>query len=418
MGFVLVMVYISIYIGLIATVFYALGYQSDKKKQKLLFTDEELPTVSVLIPVFNEEKSIKRTLESITSSNYPEGKLEVIIIDDGSTDNSLAIAKSFPEKMNGIKVRVFGNKENGGKGAALNTGIKKSSSEIILSVDADTFIEPHSVRELMRYFKNPEVMCVSPSMLVHKPRGLLQRIQQAEYLFGIFLRKAFTSVNAVHVTPGAFSAYRRTFLDKYGYYDENNLTEDLELALRVQSKGYMIENCPNAPAYTIAMNTFKSLMIQRRRWYVGLMQNMKDYRFMFSPKYGDLGVFVLPIAWISIFFSVFMINYLVINAIRHIHEELVFLAKINFDFSSVFTLNKYIFEKAVFSMASNPVLIFLLFFAIVLGMYMKYATKKVGNVRGLPVTVALYFMFFALLFGFWWTVSIIYVLFNKDVSWR
>lgn len=262
MDFIILLIYTSIYIGLIATTFYILGFQADKKVKKLLFSDNELPTVSVVIPIFNEETSIKRTLKSILNSNYPKGKLEVIVVDDKSTDNSLLIAKKFQGKHNGIKVRIYHHKKNKGSGAAHNTGIKYSNSEIILSMDADTFVESHSVKEMMRYFKDSEVMCVSPSMLVHKPKGILQRIQQAEYLFGLFLRKAFSSVNAIHVTPGAFSAYRKSFIDKYGGYDEHNITEDLELALRVQSKGYKIENCPVIFPTTVLLQRFVSVGVQ------------------------------------------------------------------------------------------------------------------------------------------------------------
>ncbi len=413
MTLTLTLIYISIYIGLIATTFYILSYKRGKVKKKQLFTDDELPTVSVIIPAFNEEKSIAGTIESIRASDYPKGKLEIIIIDDGSKDKTLEIAKKYQSKI----IKVY-TRPNGGKGGALNYGIKYSNSEIILSMDADTFVKPHSVKELMRYFKDPEVMCVSPSMLVHNPKGILQRIQQAEYLFGLFLRKAFSSINAIHVTPGAFSAYKKSFIDKHGGYDEDNITEDLELALRIQSKGYMIENCSNAPVYTIAMSKFKPLMIQRRRWYVGLMRNTWNYKFMFGPKYGDLGVFVLPIAWISIFFSVFLINYMVIKALFKIQEELAFLISINFDFISLFGVSRYFFERLFFLVFTNPIIIFFLLFVVVLGVYMKFATKNIGKVKSFPGTILLYFLFFALLFGFWWTVSIIYVLLNKKVTWR
>ncbi|MFH1521920.1 MAG: glycosyltransferase family 2 protein [archaeon] len=413
MGFVLVVLYISIYIGLIATAFYALGYHSGKKKKKPLFTDEELPKVTVIIPAYNEEESIGRTIESIIASEYPTGKLEILVVDDGSKDKTLEIAKKYESKI----VKVY-TKSNGGKGTALNYAIKKATGEIIFSMDADTFVPSHSVREMTRYFKNPEVMSVTPSMLIHKPKGILQRIQQAEYLFGLFIRKAFVSVNAVHVTPGAFSAYRKTFFDKYGAYDEGNITEDLEMSLRIQYNGYTIEYSPESPAYTIAPNKFKALMIQRRRWYAGLMKNTWKYKGIISPKYGDLGMFVIPIAWISIFLSVFVISYLIINIPINLKDELLFLIKINFDFASLFSVSKYTIERTIFHLLSNGIIIFVAFFAIVLRIYMKFATRKVGRVKGLSVAVTLYFISFAVLFGFWWIVSIFYVALNKKIKWR
>jgi len=413
MGFIIFLIYTSIYIGLIAITFYILGYNSDKKKKKLLFSDDELPKVSVIIPAYNEEKSIARTIESIIASDYPKNKFEIIVVDDGSKDKTLEIAKKYKSKI----VKIF-TKKNGGKGTALNFALKKVTGEIIFSMDADTFATPRSVREMTRYFKNPEVMSVSPSMLIYQPKGPLQRIQQAEYLFGLFIRKAFSSVNAIHVTPGAFSAYRKTFFDKYGGYDEKNITEDLEMSLRIQYMGYNIEYSPESPAYTIAPNKFKPLLIQRRRWYTGLMRNTWKYKGIFQPKYGDLGVFVLPIAWISIFFSVFLINYFVIKTLFNIQKELSFLISINFDFTSIFGIGSYFLERLAFTIFMNPIIVFFLLFATVMGIYMKFATKKVGKVRGLPGTIIVYFLFFSILFGFWWTVSIIYVALNKKVTWR
>ncbi len=413
MSFVIYLIYASIYIGLIATTFYIIGYNQDKKRVKKLYSDDELPKVSIIIPAYNEEKSIARTIESIIASNYPKNKFEVIVVDDGSKDKTLEIARKYKSKI--VKVLT---KKNGGKGTALNMALKKCKGDIIFTMDADTFVPPRSVREMTRYFKNPEVMSVTPSMLIHEPKGLLQRVQQAEYLFGLFIRKAFSSVNAIHVTPGAFSAYRKTFFDEYGGYDETNITEDLEMSLRIQHAGFMIEYSPESPAYTIAPNKFKPLMIQRRRWYTGLMRNTWKYKGIFHPKYGDLGIFVLPIAWISIFFSVFLINYMVIKILFEVQKELSFLISINFDFTSMIGIGSYFFERVLFKIFMNPIIVFFLLFATVMGIYMKFATKKVGKVKKLPGTIVVYFLFFALLFGFWWTVSIIYVALNKKVTWR
>jgi hypothetical protein len=148
------------------------------------------------------------------------------------------------------------------------------------------------------------------------------------------------------------------------------------------------------------------------------MRNTWKYKKIISPKYGDLGMFVLPIAWISIIFSVFIINYMIIKSILNIREELIFLNSINFDFTSAYTMSSHFIEKFVFGVLTNNIIIFFLFFVVILGIYIRFATKRVGKIKGIPFTIALYFLFFAMLFGFWWTVSIIYVAFNRKVSWR
>jgi cellulose synthase/poly-beta-1,6-N-acetylglucosamine synthase-like glycosyltransferase len=413
MEFVELVIYASIYTGLFATTFYILSFWSGQKKEKQLFKDSELPKVSILIPVYNEEKSIERTLKSILKSNYPKGKFEVIVIDDGSKDNTLKYAKKFESKI----VRVFSAK-HGGKGHALNFGIKKAKGEIIFSMDADTMVEPRSVKNMTKFFKNKDVMCSTPAMTVYKPKGILQKVQYIEYLTGLFLRKTFSYLNAIHVTPGAFSAYRRTFFDKHGGYDENNITEDLEMSLRIQHHGYTIENSNEAPAYTIAPNTFMGLLKQRRRWYAGLMKNTWRYRDIFSPRHGDLGLFVFPIALISIVFCVFITAYLFFKTLFRVKDELIFLNSINFDFSNLFNLNFYFLERMAFLFFTNPIVIFLFFFMIVIGFYLHYASKKLGNVTGVVSGFFLFFIFFALFFGFWWIVSIFYVLFNRKISWK
>ena len=410
-------IYTSIYIGLVATSFFVLSFFSNAKKSKSLYTDNELPTVSVLIPAYNEEESVAPTLDSILAVDYPKDKLEIIFIDDGSKDGTLRVAQRYIKK--GIKVFHKENDPTGKKGSAMNFALKKAKGEIVVSMDADTFVDPKSLKQMVRFFKNPEVMCVSPGITIHNPRNLLQRIQYMEYLMGLFLRKAFASVNAIHITPGAFSAYRKSFFDKYGGYEEGNLTEDLEVALRIQANHYIIENSPDSPVYTIAPNKFKDLLIQRRRWYVGLMRNTWNYRkIFFNKEYGDLGMFVFPIAWISIFFSVFVTIYLFFKTLFEVQKEIGFLRSINFDLGSILNVNSYFLERWVFLFFSNPVIIFIFFFMVIIGMYLIYAARNLGKIQGWQINLPLFFMFFAILFGFWWTLSIIYAIFNKSVSWR
>lgn len=413
MEIVRIVIYASIYLGLVATSFFILSYISDRKKKKLLFSDSELPKVSIIIAAYNEEKSIAGTIKTILASDYPKEKFELIVIDDGSKDKTLEISKRFEEQG----VRVF-SKKNAGKGSALNFGIKKAKGEIIFSSDADTIVNPESVKNMVRYFKDKNVASVTPAMVIAKPRGLWQRIQHIEYLSGLFLRKAFAAVNAIHITPGCFSAYRKSFFDKYGDYEEGNITEDLELSLRIQYNGYIIENSLDAPVYTIPPKDFKSLLIQRRRWYYGLLKNSWKYKKIFSPKYGDLGVFVFPVAWLGIFFSLFVLVYFIFKNLFRLKEELLFLSSINFDFGNLFNLNFYLLERFFLLLVSNPIVIFLSFFIIVLGFYLVFATRRVSNVSNVFINLPLFFIFFATLFGVWWLVTIFYSIFNKEIKWR
>jgi len=408
-----IIIYSSIYLGIVATVFYALSYSALKKRKELLFSDKELPFVSILIPAWNEQETIEKTVDSIMASNYKD--FEVIVIDDGSKDNTFKIAKSLEKKYSRLKVL---HKENGGKASALNLGIEKAKGDFVFTMDADTYAHPDSMKKMVRYFKDEKVMCVSPAMLVYKPKSIFQRIQQAEYLLGLFLRKAFSALDSIFVTPGAFSAYRKEFFKKHGGYEVGNITEDLELALRIQYEGYRIENCPDASAWTIAPAGFKESLLQRRRWYHGWMKNLWKYRKIFGAKYGDLGSFVIPIAGLNILFSVVVLIYALFHSIINLRNELLFLSSVNFNISGILNINLYIIERFLFLFFSNPIMIFIFVFIVIFTIYTKYATRKTGKVPGLLFNFFLFFAFFSILFGFWWIISIVYTIFHKNVKWR
>lgn len=413
MELITVIIYLSIYVGLVATAFYILSFLSYSQKERPLYKDSELPKVTVLIPAYNEAGTIGKTINSILKSNYPD--FEVIVIENGSKDRTYEIAKKFETKD--CQVRVFHNDQLG-KGRALNFGLKKATGKIVFTMDADTTVDPESMQRMVRFFKDPNIMSVSPAMVVVKPSGLLQRVQYIEYLLGIFLRKAFASLRAIFITPGAFSAYRKSFFDKYGGYDENNITEDLEMALRIQYKGFYTENCPEAPAYTVPPNTFKAVLFQRRRWYFGLLTNLWAYRKIFGRKYGDLGSFVIPVALLSIFFAVFIVVFLFFKTLFSVRDNLFFYQSIGFDFKNAFNVNMYVIERTLFLFLSNPTVLFVLLFMAVLGVYMYYASRKIPKLSGLFVNLVVFYLLFAILFGFWWIVSIFYTLFSRTVRWR
>ena len=414
MPFITYVIYTSIYIGLVATTFYILTFLADTRKEREFFTDKELPKVSVIIPAYNEEKTIELTIDSILESDYPKSKLDILVVDDGSSDKTYEKALKYKSKG----IRVFKQKVNGGKGKALNSGIEKAKGDFIFTMDADTIVDRQSLKIMTKYFKNPEVMSVTPAMVTRETKTIVQRIQSVEYLTGLFLRKTFAALNAIHITPGAFSAYRKSFFTKHGGYDEDNLTEDLEVALRIQYHKYKIENAPEAPAYTIPPTNFNTLLKQRRRWYAGLIRNTWNYRKLISREYGDMGMFVLPMAWIGILIAVFMIVYYTIKTTREIIKEIFYYNSINFDIFNQLNLNTHFFERIFFQIITNTAIWFLLIFVVIIFFYLRYATKRIGKTESLIINVPLFMVLFAVLFGIWWVVSIIYVVLNRKVSWK
>lgn len=271
---------------------YLLFYLENRKK---VFRDpkppKKLPKVSILVPAYNEEKTIASTLKSLLSLDYPKNKLEIIAINDGSTDKTLEIMKKF--RKYGIKII---DKPNGGKASALNAGLKKAKGEIIVCMDADSIVKRDALKKTIGYFNDPKVGAVASSLKVYKPKTFWQRMQAVEYFYNIFLRKVLALMDSVFVVPGPFGLYRKEALERVGGWDEKNITEDMELTFRLQKAGYKIETCLNSIVYTKTPETFKRLIRQRVRWYRGFIITSREYKEMFfNPKFGNLGVYTLPL---------------------------------------------------------------------------------------------------------------------------
>jgi biofilm PGA synthesis N-glycosyltransferase PgaC len=274
------------------------------KNRKRMFYNpkpKRFPSITFLVPAYNEEKNIGKCLESILNLNYPKDKLEVIVIDDGSTDNTAKIVKKFK----GVKLI---RQENQGKAAALNNGLEHVKTELVACMDADSFPDKDFLLKMIGYMERKNVASVTPAIKVLKAETLMQKIQWVEYLWSIFLRKLFNFFDCQYVTPGPGSIYKTYILKKLGGFDRNNIVEDMEIAFRLVEKGYKIENSIDAYVYTDAPRDFKRLFKQRVRWYRGYIQNVFKYSKMIAnPKYGNLGFFVLPINFVWMFMLGFLL---------------------------------------------------------------------------------------------------------------
>lgn len=414
------LVYILAYIGLLLVSFYFIGMlKYYKKKEHPPRTDL---TVSIIIPAYNEEKSIERTIRTALALEYPAENLEVIVVDDGSKDMTYPIARSILEELENSKkkhptMRVF-TKPNGGKGSALNLGINQSKSEIVLTMDADTFAKPDSLKKMMGYFYGKEVMSVTPAIGIYKPQGLWQRVQHIEYYMSVFLRKSFSVLNAVHITPGAFAAYRRAFFTKHGGFDEHNITEDIEVALRVQSNHYVIENTPYAVIYTLAPRTFRQFLNQRKRWYTGYLTNLWQYKHLFTPRYGPLGIMVLPAAMTTLVLAIVLTIYSVMKAISHVHDSLTLLQSTGFQFTGFFDINKYILEQFIYQVFSQPIFLFAMLFIFLLSIYVSYSRRTMHYKEGIKLNFVLFILTYSFVYALFWIISLLYLLFGKKVKWK
>jgi cellulose synthase/poly-beta-1,6-N-acetylglucosamine synthase-like glycosyltransferase len=292
--------YTSLFITLYFQIFLLLTYFGWSRKENYPgFTESELPSVSIMVPCFNEEATVVKTVESLLDLRYPKEKLFIVVIDDGSTDTTWSVVQKF---ANNPQVQLYQKQNEGSKYAALNYGLDRIHTEIVGCLDADSRVDRDALQYSIVPFSDPEIMAVAPSMIIDQPKTIWQYMQKPEYELGVYLRRVLSKLNALFVTPGPFSIFRRSVFSTIGYYKEAHHTEDLEIALRMQLHGMRIVHVSESLVYTHGPSTWNALLKQRIRWTYGGMKNMmSDYRFMlFSKKFGNLGAMILPLSLVTI----------------------------------------------------------------------------------------------------------------------
>ncbi len=250
------------------------------------------PHVSIIVPAYNEDKVLESSVRSLLKTNYQN--YTITIIDDGSSDDTWKLAHSLAKKH--TKVSAY-HQPNGGKAAALNNGIARSTSDIIICVDADTLFPPHTIPHLVRHFKDEAVAAVAGVVKVGNSKSILTKWQALEYISGISIeRSAQALLGAITIVPGACGAWRRSVLMEVGGFSGSTLAEDCDLALTIQSTGrYKILQDNTAISYTEAPQSLLALTKQRFRWTFGNIQSLWKHRQMlFNAEYGWLGIYILP----------------------------------------------------------------------------------------------------------------------------
>lgn len=253
------------------------------------------PTVSVIIPAWNEERVIAASVERVLASDYPA--LQVIVADDGSKDaTSAVVARHFGHDPRVTLLTLA----NGGKASALNRALRHATGEVVIALDADTQFEPLTIRRLARWFADPRIGAVAGDARVGNRVNLVTRWQAVEYITAQNLeRRALAGFDAMTVVPGAVGAWRRAALDSVGGYPENTLAEDQDLTIAIQRKGWRVTYDPRAVAWTEAPHTFRALARQRYRWAFGTLQCLwKHRKVITSRKPAGLGLVGLPQAWL------------------------------------------------------------------------------------------------------------------------
>jgi cellulose synthase/poly-beta-1,6-N-acetylglucosamine synthase-like glycosyltransferase len=301
--------------------------KSKKKKRSRL---PRQPLITVIIPAHNEEKCIRRTLNSVLSNTYPN--LEVIVVNNGSVDNTSEVVKRYIKwlpragtknykplrwqkrainqrflnyPINHRPVRLFSLSSNLGKAGALNYAMRKHvKGELVMALDGDTMLDDKAIANVVPYFKDRKVMGVAANVKIIESRTWLGILQRFEHMIGYRAKKFNTLINGEFIIGGVASTYRMSALKKVNFYDTDTMTEDIGLSLKMVNHfgnvNKKIVYASDVLAMTEGVQTFKSLAQQRYRWKMGNLQNIYKYRSLIlnsDAKYSrPLTRYRLPVA--------------------------------------------------------------------------------------------------------------------------
>lgn len=322
-----------------------------------------LPSVSVLIPAWNEEVGIVKTIQSVLDTNYPS--LQVVVINDGSTDGTHEEITRFMQGNERLLREgtslAYLKLENGGKARAMNSGLMQATGEIVVTVDADSAMHPDAITKLVRCFDDPEVGGVAGNVVVANRRKPIEWMQQMEYLYGFFFKRADSLFNSVYIIGGAAAAYRREVLQQVGGFDHSIITEDIEMSTRILSRGFKTRYAADAVIYTEGPSEWRGLCNQRLRWKYGrLLTFLKYRRLFFSARHNPylsflllptalyaeilllaetvlLATFILytfctsdymPLAFVTAFLTAVVATQIALDPLRRFHRNLYWLAPV------------------------------------------------------------------------------------------
>lgn len=248
-------------------------------------SDADLPAVSIIVPAYNEAPVIERAIQSLLQLDYPQ--YEVVVVDDGSSDETLELASRWEGRHGDVEVRVL-TKRQGGKASALNLGIARSQHPFIMCMDADSWIEPETLRLAVPHFRDATVGAVAGNVKVTNRDGWLTRLQALEYIEGLNMpRRAQGFLAAVNIVPGPIGVFRREALDDVGGYDTDTFAEDADLTLKLITGGWKIVYEDGAIAWTQAPVRMLDLVQQRYRWTRGILQALRKRKGIFFRPFPD-----------------------------------------------------------------------------------------------------------------------------------
>ncbi len=404
-----VFIFFSVYVQVFLLVtFFENNRRIVTRKDKISLLN--YPAVTIIVPCWNEETTVYNTVLSLLNLNYPKDKLNIFLVDDGSTDNTWDVLNKFSEYSN---IQLF-KKENGGKYTALNLGLENTKTDFLGCLDADSYVHPEALVRIMTYFEEDNtVMAVAPSVTVNNPKNIIQNAQSAEYHMGVYMKKMFGFLGAINVTPGPLTIFRKKVFDDLGPYRHGHNTEDMEIAYRMQKNRYKIAHCNDAYVYTNTPPTVKKLYKQRLRWIYGFINNTLDYRsVLFKKKYGNFALFTLPTGIVSIFSVGYLFGRIIYTIGDFMYSKFIVFQTVGLNFSGKISFDPFFIN-------TKMSIFLVLFMYLVIIFAMLFGRKMADGEWRFSLKMFYFFPIFSLIAPFWIMKAVFNTLITRRApAWR
>lgn len=354
------LMFVGIYV---TTMFILLTIQNRDKMFKYPAPNESY-SITVIIPAYNEEKSIDSTIKHVVNSNYPNVK--ILVVNDGSTDNTSSVVKKLCKKYKNLELL---DKSNSGKADSLNCALKGVKTDLFAVVDSDSFPAKNSLKKLSGYFDDKKMSAVTSFVkLRNRHDNFLTKLQAVEYILMGWSRKLLDFIDSVYVTNGPLSLYRTKFVKKIGGFDPKSITEDIDITWNLMRHGYKTSMCLDADVTTVAPNNLKSFYRQRTRWGLGGIQALFKYKGEILKR-NLFGSFVIPFVMLSIGVSVIGFILLLLTVGRDISIKLINIGLLS-------SSNIGIFQKNLVNLTPPVILYLLIILAISSIIYFTYVLTQ------------------------------------------
>jgi len=355
------------------------------KNKKEIFSYPETNkkySVSFIVPAYNEEKTIGETIKHIFNIDY-DNILEVIVVNDCSSDNTLKIIKELSNRY--PKLKIIDHKKNKGKAGGLNDGLKIAKGELITVVDADSYPSSDSLKKIVGFFDNEKIGAVTCPVVARNTNIFMEKLQNVEYKMIALTRKLLDYVDSIYVTPGPLAVYRKKALVEIGGFDENNMTEDIEITWHLTY----------ANVSSTVPNKFKAWFRQRRRWNVGGLQCIAKYKkSLFNPKRGMLGFFIIPFFIVSTFLGLLGLSIFFYLLTKRTISNFLYTKYSIIASTPLLTLEDFYITPSILNYLGVALFVLGLIFLFIVFAVLKEKVFKKKNILNIPFYMIIYIAFY------------------------